>query len=367
MNPPHLALVRCVERFIAHNEFTGAAVLALKHGQIVCEYYAGQAAPGIPASADTLWPLASISKVYSAATIMRMVERGELTLNTRATSLFPAFCGGERDLIRIRHLLTHTGGLMYESPEMAARLRNQTTLADMLDEAIESPLLATPGTTISYSDYHWLILAHIAEGLLGMSFAEAMRTLLLDPMGLHQTYFPVGTAGPVAYVRGALAEGTSGDMYNSAYGHTLAHPAFGVVASARDVARFAMHFMPGGPRVLSDATVWAMTHDQTAGVGGTYPIIDGIGATPRHTWGIGWALQTASTPALFSELVSFDTFGHHGASGCQVIADPAQDLVVVTLTNTHLNTGMDRWYDRLQAIAACTIAGVTTNATETSA
>ena len=86
---------------------------------------------------------------------------------------------------------------------------------------------------------------------------------------------------------------------------------------------------------------------------------DGIGATPQHTWGIGWALQTAATPALFSELVSFDTFGHHGASGCQVIADPAQDLVVVTLTNTHLNTGMDRWYDRLQAIAACTIAGIT--------
>ena len=351
------ALAARIQRFIAANEFTGAAVLVLKHGQIVCEHYAGEAAPGIPATADTLWPLASISKVYSAATIMRMVELGEITLNTRATSLFPAFCGGERDTVRIRHLLTHTAGLMYESPEMAMRLRNQTSLSDMLDEALESPLLYTPGTTVSYSDYHWLILAHIAEHILGMSFVDAMRTLLLDPMGLQQTYFPVGAAGPVAYVRGALAEGTSGDMYNSAYGHSLAHPAFGVVASARDVARFAMHFMPGGPRVLAEPTVWAMTHDQTAGVGGHYPILDGIG-TPRHSWGIGWALQTATTPALFSELLSFDTFGHHGASGCQVMADPHHDLVLVTLTNTHLNTGMDRWYDRLQAIAACAIASV---------
>jgi hypothetical protein len=40
------------------------------------------------------------------------------------------------------------------------------------------------------------------------------------------------------------------------------------------------------------------------------------------------------------------------------MADPAQELVVVTLTNTHLNTGIDRWYERLQAIAACTIAEV---------
>jgi hypothetical protein len=69
-------------------------------------------------------------------------------------------------------------------------------------------------------------------------------------------------------------------------------------------------------------------------------------------------LQTAQTPAVFSELLSFDSFGHHGASGCQVLANPHQDLVVVVLSNTHLNTGMDRWYDRLQAIAACTIASV---------
>jgi hypothetical protein len=49
---------------------------------------------------------------------------------------------------------------------------------------------------------------------------------------------------------------------------------------------------------------------------------------------------------------------HHGASGSQVMADPAQDLIMVALTNTHLNTGIDRWYNRLQAIAACTIAHV---------
>ena len=354
---PASPLTALVDRFVGANEFTGAAVVAYHRGALVREYYAGNAAPGIPATADTIWPLASISKVYSAATMMRLVELGEVTLNTRANSILSALTGAGRDDIRVRHLLTHTAGLMYESPAMAERLRNHTSLADMLDEALESQPLFAAGTQLSYSDYHWLILAHIAEHILGMSFVDAMRTLLLDPMGLQQTYFPVGAAGPVAYVRGALAEGTSGDMYNSAYGHSLAHPAFGVVASARDVARFAMHFMPGGPRVLAEPTVWAMTHDQTAGVGGHYPILDGIG-TPRHSWGIGWALQTATTPALFSELLSFDTFGHHGASGCQVMADPHHDLVLVTLTNTHLNTGMDRWYDRLQAIAACAIASV---------
>lgn len=347
-----------VDRYIRQNEFTGAAVLAYKHGALVCEHYAGQAAPGVAATADTIWPLASISKVYSAATIMRLVEMGELTLNTRAHSIIPSLIGAGREDIRVRHLLTHTAGLMYESPAMADRLRAHTSLSDMLDEGIESQPLFAAGTQLSYSDYHWLILAEMAQLITGKTFSTLVHELLLTPMGLHKTYFPVGSNGPIASVRGALAEGSDGDMYNSAYGHQLAHPAFGVVANARDVARFALHFMPGGPRVLSDPTVWAMTHDQTAGVPGAYPVITGIGAHPQHAWGIGWALQTARTPALFSELLSFDTFGHHGASGCQVMADPAQGLVVVTLTNTHLNTGMDRWYERLQSIAACTIAAV---------
>ena len=357
MNGPTV-LKSVIDRFIGGNEFAGAAVVAYHRGELVLEQYAGQAAPGVAASAATLWPLASISKVYSAATIMRLVELGELTLNTRAHSILTALTGAGREDIRIRHLLTHTAGLMYESPVMAERLRNHTSLADMLDEALESQPLFAAGTQLSYSDYHWLILAEIALLRTGKPFSTLMNDLILQPMGLANTYFPVADAQPVAYVRGALAEGTSGDMYNSAYGHSLAHPAFGVVANARDVARFAMHFMPNGPRVLSDATVWAMTHDQTAGVSGAYPVITGLGPNPRHAWGLGWALQTASTPALFSELLSFDTFGHHGASGCQVMADPKQDLVVVTLTNTHLNTGIDRWYDRLQAIAACTIAQV---------
>ncbi|MFZ9857968.1 MAG: serine hydrolase domain-containing protein [Roseiflexaceae bacterium] len=357
----HNTLEGLVDRYISNDEFAGAAVVAMHHGEVVLEHYAGHASSTSTAHSDTLWPLASISKVFSAATIMRLVEMGVLTLNTRATSVLPEFCGDTREEVRVRHLLTHTAGMIYESPEMAERLRTHTPLADMYAEALTSPLLFAPGTQLSYSDYHWLLLATMAERLTGQSFAELMHQLILAPMGLTQTFFPTArttTLDQVAYVRGVLSEGTSGAMYNSDYGRGLAHPAFGVTASARDLARFAWHFMPNGPRVLSEPTVRAMTRDQTAGVPGSYPIITGLGTNPRHAWGLGWALQTASTPALFSELLSFETFGHHGASGCQVMADPSQDLIVVALTNTHLNTGIDRWYNRLQAIAGCTIAHV---------
>ena len=67
--------------------------------------------------------------------------------------------------------------------------------------------------------------------------------------------------------------------------------------------------------------------------------------------------QSAQTPALFSELLAFPTFGHGGASGCQVVADPEQGLVVV-LTNTHLRVGYEPWYARLQSMIACTVASI---------
>ena len=56
-------------------------------------------------------------------------------------------------------------------------------------------------------------------------------------------------------------------------------------------------------------------------------------------------------------MLAFPTFGHGGASGCQVVADPEQGLVVV-LTNTHLRVGYEPWYARLQSMIACTVASI---------
>jgi CubicO group peptidase (beta-lactamase class C family) len=101
-----------------------------------------------------------------------------------------------------------------------------------------------------------------------------------------------------------------------------------------------------------------MTSDQTGGVLGTHSWLSGLGTGGRVPWGIGWALQTPHTPALFSELLSFETFGHGGASGCQLVADPEQGLVVAVLTNTHLRTGHEPWYRRLQSMINCTVASI---------
>ncbi len=347
-----MTLPELIEHHIAEDGFAGAAVLVQKKNKTVFEHYAGMAAPGLPSSAEVLWPIASISKMYAVSAIMRLVEMGDLTLNTLASNIIPEFTGDGREEIRLRHLLTHTSGLIYESPEMTQKLKAQTPLEDLIKEAHTAPLLFKPGTSLSYADYNTLIAGRVAEVITGKSLPELVKTLVLEPMKLKDTFFPAPASEDkrTAYVRGALAEGTPGAMYNSRYARGLAHPAFAVTASLRDMARFASHFAPSGPRVHSEITIKAMTSNQTGVVTGIHPSMKGYDTIASMPWGLGFGLQTEWVPGLFSELASFRTFGHGGASGCEMIVDPENEITIVVLTNSHLNLGREPWYRRLQSI-----------------
>ncbi len=345
-------LVKLVEHHIADGGFTGAAVIVTHKNKKVIELYAGNAAPGLKSSKNVLWPIASISKMYAVAAIMTLVERGEVTLNTLASDILPKFTSEGRETIRLRHLLTHTSGLIYESPEMEKRLMDQVPLESLIEEAYSAPLVFKPGNCFKYADYNTLIAGRMVEVITNKTLPELVRELVLVPMGLKNTFFPTPASEDkrVAVVRGALGEGTDGAMYNSRYARSLAHPAFAVTASADDLATFASHFAPGGPRIHSEATVRAMTTNQTGVVTGIHPTMKGYDETASMPWGLGFVLQTEWVPALLCELASFRTFGHGGASGCQIMVDPENEVIVAVLTNTHLNTGREAWYRKLQSI-----------------
>lgn len=345
-------LSQLIDRHIAAGGFSGAAVVATHKNKKVIEHYTGFAASELKSSSTVLWPIASISKMYAVSAIMSLVERGEVTLNTLASDILPQFTGDGHETIRLRHLLTHTSGLIYESPEMEKRLADQTSLEDLIKEAYSAPLVFKPGNNFKYADYNTLLAGKMMEVITGKSLPALIDELVLKPMKLRDTFFPTPAEqdARVATVRGALAEGSSGAMYNSRYARSLAHPAFAVTASANDLVAFASHFAPGGPRIHSEATVRAMTSNQTGVVTGIHPTMKGYDETASMPWGLGFALQTEWVPALLCELASFKTFGHGGASGCQVMVDPENEVVIAVLTNTHLNTGREAWYRKLQSI-----------------
>lgn len=351
--PGHLASV--IERFIAAGEIRGAAAIVTRGGRTVAEHYLGDASPGVPAGDRTLWPIASISKTFTAAMLLRLIELGELTVQTHVHAVLPTYVGEGREETRLRHLMTHTSGLRYETPEFEARIRAKTPLDALTDEAMAAPLLFRPGTRFSYSDDGFLIAARMAERVTGRSYAELVQALVIEPMGLRDTYIvqPPALHERIASVAGVPAEGSDGAMYDSPYARALAHPAFSVATSARDLLRFGTFFSDGGPRIHAEATVRACRVSQTGEVPGEHPVAAlGYREDARIPWSYVWSLQTPQVPAVLSELASFSAFGHPGASGCHLIVDPATETSIVVLTNAHLATGKDSWYRRQQALLA---------------
>lgn len=350
-----------IVRFIHAGEIDGAGLAVAVGGKQVFEWYGGRAAPALPAGPAVLWPLASISKVYTAATVMALVERGELTLDTRVCTVLPRFRGGGRDDVTVRHLLTHTSGVIYESPYMEELLRRQTPLDEIVDEAYEHPLQFAPGTRIGYSDYGIALAARVAAAVTGRPFPELVRDLVLGPGDLRETFLPPPPEHypRVARVRGAPAEGSAGALYNSPYALSLAHPAFGVVASLRDLLRFGLLFAPEGPRrILSEAAVRAMTTDQTGGhlVGA---VLDRDEQAPM-IWGLGFMVRGATDPeGFFGDLFPPGSFGHAGASGCMLAISPADGVVVAYVSNRHLNSDQDRFLHRNAVVLNGVLAALT--------
>lgn len=351
-----------IDSFVERDEVDGAAVAVAWRGEPVGEHYAGMARPGVAANAATVWPLASISKVYTAAAVVALVERGVLTLSMPARMILPDFTGDGREAITLRHLLTHTSGLIYESPEMEQRLLAQTPLEEMVDEAYGYPLQFAPGSQHAYSDYNYAIAGRVAAVAAGRPFPELVHELVLAPAGLNDTVFPVGPEvfDRLARVSGPLAEGTPGDMYNGEYGLGLAHPAFGVSATASDLLRFGLLFAPGGrTRVLSEAGVRLMTTDQT---GGNTPgsLLPDLPA--QHTpWGAGFSVK--GDTGMAGDLLSPESFGHGGATGCTLQIDPVADVVIAYVSNKHARTGRPPFTRRQVSVVNTVMAALTRRST----
>ncbi|MGE0554889.1 MAG: serine hydrolase domain-containing protein, partial [Gemmatimonadales bacterium] len=169
------------------------------------------ATPMLP---DQAYFLGSISKVYTAAAVLRLVENGVLALDDSLARFLPSFPDANR--ITIRMLLQHTSGLkdfyayLYYRPDRAEMIRLVTkrwTEDELLGLAARFGRWFEPGTDWSYSSTNYYLLGVIVERLTGSSLAEAYRRLLFEPLEIRHTWLtlheeprgtlPTGYLGPV--------------------------------------------------------------------------------------------------------------------------------------------------------------------------
>ncbi len=200
---------RVDELFQAYaGENPGAAVMIIHKGSILLERYYGLAEleHKIPVTAQTNFRLASVTKQFTAMSILQLMDSGRLTFETPLDSIFPELPAYVSD-INYGQLLHHTSGLIdYEAliPDSATIPVRDLDVLEMLME-VDSTYFS-PGSDYSYSNGGYALLALTVERLWGTSFPEYLKQNIFDPLNM---------TGSVAFVS------DQNEVMNRAYGYNI--------------------------------------------------------------------------------------------------------------------------------------------------
>jgi CubicO group peptidase (beta-lactamase class C family) len=217
-------------------------------------------------------------------------------------------------------LLAHCSGLpAYEKLFQIANTRD-----DLVRAAIASPLIATPGTRVEYSDIGFILLGEALSRIAGVPLDEFAQREIFAPLGMTRTCFnpaaeskreipPTEDEGSFF---GRVMQGEVNDENANVMGGVGGQA--GVFAPPTDVARFAECMLRGGSPIFQPGTLKLFMKR------GTSP--------PATTWAVGWDMPSrpeSSSGKFFSDR----SIGHLGFTGTSLWIDPERQLSVTLLTN----------------------------------
>ncbi|MGB6083486.1 serine hydrolase domain-containing protein [Moheibacter sp.] len=178
--------------FWLHNKVSGGFLVA-QHGQIIYEGYSGfsDIEKEIPVTAETPIHIASITKVLTGLAILKLVEHDKIDLNDKVSEYLNGF---PYENVRIEDLLNHRSGLpnyLHLSDDKnywdnTKKITNQDVLDILVNKKPEA--LSQPGKNFSYNNTNFVLLALIIEKLTGLSYPQAMKIMVFNPLGMKNTF-----------------------------------------------------------------------------------------------------------------------------------------------------------------------------------
>ena len=293
----------------------GASVVVIRDGRVVANrsYGLADVETGTPTSDSTNYRLASLSKQFTAASVMLLVRDGRLRYDTPIGELLPGLPAHARN-VTVRHLLTHTSGLRDYEDFVPASQTVQARDADVpqILHRVDSTYFP-PGSAYRYSNTGYALLALIVERLSGQRYAQFLHDRIFAPLGMNNT---------VAYEAGIST------VPNRAFGYTVRSS--GVVRS--DQSSTSAVLGDGGIySSIRDLITWNRALDEGRLLSGAEletawtPMRLGDGTTSRY--GFGWFTEREDGSLRLS---------HHGeTSGFTnfILKYPERRLTVIVLTN----------------------------------
>lgn len=252
-----------------------------------------QLTPALDRRADQAFDIASVSKEFTAVSILQLAERDRLSLQDPVAKYFDDVPNG--DTVTLHHLLTHTHGLAQIRTADAYDETAPRTLATSLEHIRSQGAEFAPGEQYSYGNTSYYLLAHIAEQVSGEDRETYIRQNLLEPAGMTQSYF-ITNAPDEARRAGAFTETDNGQTPRSFDFHpSFAFGAGDIVSTLGDLRKWQRAISNGTlisadtfaemvtPRTLNDGTEIARGYGPFHGKLGDELIVYNTGDYFTHT------------------------------------------------------------------------------------
>lgn len=356
-----------LNEYVAKKKVAGAVAVVGTHrgphfttaGNISLDKGAALAEP------DSLWRIYSMTKLVTGAAAMLLIEDGKLSVDTPVADIFPTFSSprvlvnpgkpetrAARSPITIRHLMTHTSGLvgsLVPEPPLStfyvdrklnvsrvsfdddAKAKHQTSLLAFAAAAGTVPLAFDPGTQWSYgisSD----VLGGVVEKVSGMSFEHFLEERIFHPLGMIDTSFTVART-KLSRLATNYQVSPEGLKPIDVPPHSIfavpppfPYPSSGLVSSARDYARFAGMLLGEG---ILDGTRVLKT--QTARLMMSNLLPDGVKAIGQG-WGAGGLVLLVTSTAATPFGINHGTYGWQGTGGTVAWVDRTAGIYAVLMT-----------------------------------
>lgn len=299
----------------------GFAIFVISDGQENAAATGVASSEGEPMSATTPVRIASVTKTFVASAILRLWEDERLDLDESISNLIPTdinevlLHGGYRtDLITVRHLLMHSSGLADHATEAYVRAifsnpNKVWTSKDQIEFLVASTdPIGSPGAEYKYSDTGYILLGEILRQETGLPLHIAVHQLLkLDEIGLDSVYWDEAE-DPKSHIPDRAHQWLLGQDIFAFHGSMDAHGGGGLIGSAKDMAHF------------YDALFEGLIFEE----GSTLEVMI---KAPGHP------VDSPYRFGIFAENIGgYQSFGHSGYWGTEVIHVPALKLTIAGVT-----------------------------------
>ncbi|GAB3536279.1 serine hydrolase domain-containing protein [Arthrobacter tecti] len=277
----------------------------------------------IAATEDTIYDLASVTKLFTSLLVMQQVEQGRLDLDQPYAAYVPSFGNNGKEGITLRQMLTHTSGLKPWLPLWSA----YDTKAERIQAVMETTPDDEPGTAYTYSDLNLIALGVLVEQVTGQRLDEALATGITGPLGLTDTEFnpPASKLHRIAATEYQATPNRGvvwGEVHDEnawSLGGIAGHA--GIFSTTGDMAVLAQTLLNGGTyqgvRILEQSTVEQLLHNENEEFPGN---AHGLGFELNQMWYMGGLSNPSAA-------------GHTGYTGTSIVIDYASRSFAILLTN----------------------------------